>query len=145
LGGIVAGLRSDLFLGDRALEAALSVDAAHIVRGAIGEHVKKIQTALALLLRDPPCGIADGEARAGRYGQTTAAAVLRYKSDHRIINIAYQRTPDDIVGKMTMRALDDAVAALEGDFGRAFLDILSRAAPTRTARPFRRSIEMVSS
>jgi hypothetical protein len=42
------------------------VDAAHIVRDAIGEHVKKIQTALALLLRDPPCGIADGEARAGR-------------------------------------------------------------------------------
>ncbi len=50
----------------------------------------------------------------------TAAAILRYKTDHGIINFAYQKTPDDIVGKMTMRALDDAMAALEGDFGRAF-------------------------
>jgi hypothetical protein len=61
-------LNSDLFGGDRALEAALNVDAAHIVRGAACDHVKKIQAALTLLLTTPPCDIAEGELSAGRYG-----------------------------------------------------------------------------
>jgi hypothetical protein len=122
----VAKLDSDLFGGDRALEAALTVDAAHIARGATGDHVKKIQCALALLLTDPPCSIGEGELSAGRYGERTAAEVLRYKTERGVINFAYQRKPDDIVGKMTMRSLDEAMVAVEADYGAALLAVLGR-------------------
>jgi hypothetical protein len=39
-------LQSKLFRGDRALEACLVNDSAHITEGAAGGHVGKIQTAL---------------------------------------------------------------------------------------------------
>jgi hypothetical protein len=118
-------LSSDLFQGDPALGAALGIDSAHITPGAMGEHVKKIQAALTLLLTNPLCNIATDEMNAGRYGETTARAVLRYKTEHRIINFAYQTAPDDIIGKMTMRALDDAMVALEAEFGSVVLGILA--------------------
>jgi len=118
-------LSSDLFQGDPALEAALRIDAAHITPGAVGEHVKKLQAALTILLQHPPGDIAPDEMNVGRYGQTTAHAVLRYKTDHGIINFAYQTTPDDIVGKMTMRALDEAMVGVEAEFGAAILGILA--------------------
>lgn len=43
------------------------------------------------------------------YGPTTAAAVLNYKKTHvpPIINFSYQSAPDNIVGQMTIRAMDD--------------------------------------
>ena len=51
------------------------------------------------------------------YGVTTAKAVLDYKVRRRIINFKYQTRADDIVGKMTMRALDEEMAVVElGDF-----------------------------
>ena len=43
------GLQSKLFRGDPKLEAAAVSDPAHIMLGASGEHVHKIQTALILL------------------------------------------------------------------------------------------------
>jgi len=99
-------LFSQLFQGDPALEAAADIDAAHIMQGARGEHVKKIQTALNTL----------DDARLsvdGIYGPGTAKAVLNYKTKRNIINQAYQTTADNIVGKMTMAKLDEEMKALE--------------------------------
>jgi hypothetical protein len=46
------------------------------------------------------------EARAKNYGIATAKAVLSYKTKREIINRTYQSSPDNIVGKMTIAALD---------------------------------------
>jgi peptidoglycan hydrolase-like protein with peptidoglycan-binding domain len=92
-------LQSRAFRDDAKLQAAASDPSAHITRGASGPHVVKIQNALNILddarLRE------DGE-----YGSLTAAAVLAYKRKRNIVNYAYQTTADDIVGVMTMAALD---------------------------------------
>jgi hypothetical protein len=98
-------LVSRLFRGDAKLEAAAVNDAAHIVQGAAGLHVAKIQTALNLL---------DGAAIAsdGFYGAQTATAVRAYKEKRRIVNLSYQTKPDDIVGKMTIAAMDAGMRAL---------------------------------
>jgi hypothetical protein len=92
-------LSSQLFRGDPALEAAADDDAAHIVQGARGPHVVKIQTALNTL--DDAGLDADGA-----YGPATANAVLRYKTKRNIVNRSYQTSADNIVGKMTIAALD---------------------------------------
>lgn len=92
-------LRSSLFKGDLKLEAAASFDAAHIARGSAGEHVRKVQLALNEVNQA-------GLKPDGRFGPLMAAAVLAYKKDRKIINHRYQRQADDIVGKMTVRALD---------------------------------------
>jgi hypothetical protein len=105
----MATLRSKLFRGDPKLLAALNNDASHITLGASGDHVKKIQKALLTLLRKPPVNIAQNEMSDGLYGSTTAAAVLRYKTEKNIVNKAYQTRPDDIVGKMTMKSLDESI------------------------------------
>ena len=93
-------LRSALFSGDRELEAAAVSNSAHIVPGAAGAHVGKIQRALNIL---------DGAnlSEDGVYGPATAAAVLRYKQRRKIINLSYQTEADNIVGILTMAALDD--------------------------------------
>ena len=44
-------LQSQLFKGDKALEACAVQDSAHIQLGAVGQHVGKIQTALSVLDR----------------------------------------------------------------------------------------------
>lgn len=76
-------LQSQLFRGDPTLETAAASDPAHIVPGATGEHVRKIQLALIQL---------DGAAidLDGKYGPATAAAVLAYKRKRNIINRTYQ-------------------------------------------------------
>jgi peptidoglycan hydrolase-like protein with peptidoglycan-binding domain len=93
------GLQSQLFRGDPKLEAAAVSDPAHIVLGAAGPHVGKIQRALIQL---------DGAAIAqdSIYGPAAAAAVLAFKQQRNIINRSYQTQADNIVGKMTMAALD---------------------------------------
>lgn len=101
-------LRSRLFRGVRALEACLVDDQAHVKSGARGEHVRLIQRAL-VLLGDKT--ISTAEYTAGLYGPLTAAAVLSYKTKRSIINRSYQTQPDDIVGKMTIAALDLDVLA----------------------------------
>jgi hypothetical protein len=92
-------LQSTLFRGDPKLEAAAVSDPAHIAQGASGEHVRKIQLALNEL---DDAGLNPD----GKYGPATAAAVLAYKQERDIVNRAYQAEADNIVGKMTMAALD---------------------------------------
>lgn len=117
-------LRSDLFARDAALQAALNIDSRHVTKGARGPHVGKIQSALALLL--PDAAIAAGELTSATYGKTTAAAVLRYKTENGIINHAYQSSADDITGRMTMRALDTAMIGIETELGADMLRILAK-------------------
>ena len=100
---IPSRLRSKLFRGDRRLEACLTDNASHITRGAVGDHVTKIQTALTLL-GEPH--IAAREITTKTYGPSTAAAVLAYKARRKIVNRSYQTHADNIVGKMTIDALD---------------------------------------
>jgi hypothetical protein len=47
------------------------------------------------------------------YGPSTAAAVLKFKKKRRIINTSYQQHEDDIVGRMTIKAMDDELAIAE--------------------------------
>lgn len=101
-------LRSELFRGDPRLEKALNSDPGHIVPSDRGEHVRKIQLALIQL---------DGAAidPDGQYGPATAAAALAYKRKRNIINRSYQTQADNIVGRMTMAALDREMLAKERD------------------------------
>jgi peptidoglycan hydrolase-like protein with peptidoglycan-binding domain len=93
-------LRSALFQGDARLEAAAVDPASHITPGSIGPHVAKIQRALNIV------DDADLD-EDGNYGPATAAAVLAYKQKRNIINTSYQTQPDNIVGVMTVTALDN--------------------------------------
>jgi hypothetical protein len=54
-----------------------------------------------------------GELASGRYGASTAEAVLEYKRTRKIINFSYQTKADNIVGKMTIAALDAVVSRKE--------------------------------
>jgi peptidoglycan hydrolase-like protein with peptidoglycan-binding domain len=103
-------LKCFLFAGNADLEASAVENTAHILRGAQGAHVGKIQAAL-LSLDEAQIDAADWNDR--RYGPSTEAAVLAYKKKREIINRAYQTTADAIVGKMTIAALDDEMFAAE--------------------------------
>lgn len=97
-------LQSQLFRNDPKLEAAAVSDSAHIVQGARGGHVGKIQLALILLDR---ADIAADEI----YGPATAAAVTAYKQKRQILNA--QKKVDNIVGKKTIDRLDKEMLAAE--------------------------------
>jgi hypothetical protein len=105
------GLQSTVFgfKGDAALEACLVKDEAHIKQGVngVGGHVLKIQQALTTLDR---LAISPDEIRKKTFGQSTAAAVLKFKQKRRIINFSYQTQADNIVGKMTIAAMDKELA-----------------------------------
>ncbi len=103
-------LQSRLFQGDRALESCLVKDSAHITVGASGDHVSKIHTALLIL---DGVSVAAAELRAQKYGVSTAAAVLAFKRRRHIINTSYQTQADDIVGKMTIAAMDREMLSRE--------------------------------
>jgi hypothetical protein len=103
-------LQSKLFRGDKALEKCLVQDSAHVVPGASGPHVAKIQRALAIL---DGALMEAGELSAATYGPSTAAAVLQYKRARSIINRSYQQQADNIVGKMTIASLDRGLAMAE--------------------------------
>ncbi len=103
-------LQSRLFRGDPALEACLVRDPAHIRLGAGGDHVGKIQRALLDL---DHARIDDADLTAQQYGRSTAGAVLAYKRKRQIINRSYQTQADDIVGKMTIAALDREMVVFE--------------------------------
>ena len=103
-------LTSKTFRGDVKLEACLVSDPAHIVIGASGDHVATLQAALLIL---DGAKIDRPETTAKRYGQSTAAAVLAYKTKRRIINFTYQTKADNIVGKMTVAALDQEMLLFE--------------------------------
>ena len=99
-------LQSILFKGDPQLEAAATSNPAHITPGARGPHVSKIQRARKLI---PRLSLAED----GVYGAGTAAAVLAYKQQRNIVNTSYQSTADNIVGIMTMAALDREMLIVE--------------------------------
>jgi peptidoglycan hydrolase-like protein with peptidoglycan-binding domain len=99
-------LQSILLRGDAQLEAAATSDPAHITPGQRGEHVRKIQAALNLLDK---AGL-DLDAI---YGTKTANAVLGFKRKRSIINRNTQTTTDNIVGRMTMAALDKELSAFD--------------------------------
>ena len=103
-------LSSNLFRGNVALEACAVKDSAHVTSGAIGDHVARIQFALSSL---DGAKIDRAEITTRRYGKSTAAAVLAYKKKRKIINPSYQTTADDIVGKMTIAALDNEMKRKE--------------------------------
>jgi hypothetical protein len=97
-------LRSKLFKNDPAIEACLVNNSAHIKEGAVGEHVSKIHTALFAI---DGLSVSADELRTQRFGKSTSAAVLAFKTKRRIINYSYERQVDNIVGVMTMGALDE--------------------------------------
>jgi len=109
-------LESQLFRDNKRLRDCLVNDSAHVIRGSQGVHVALIQYAVLRL----EGGQIDGsEIMAKRYGRTTAAVVLAYKKRRRIVNLAYQTSADDIVGRMTMASLDrEMMLAEAADFIR---------------------------
>lgn len=117
-------LQSNLFENDSALNACLVSDAAHVTLGAVGPHVAKIQAALTDL---DGLSINSGELAAKRYGPSTASAVLAFKQKRKIINRAYQSEADNIVGKMTIAALDKELLAKQ--------EIVTPRPPARCTRP----------
>jgi peptidoglycan hydrolase-like protein with peptidoglycan-binding domain len=104
--GFAMPLQSILLRGDAKLEAAATSDLAHIASGQRGEHVRKIQAALNLL--DNAGLVLDGI-----YGTKTANAVLEFKRKRGIVNRNVQTTADNIVGRMTMAALDRELSAFD--------------------------------
>ena len=107
-------LQSKLFGGNTELEAAAQSDPAHILMGASGGHVLRIQTALIEL---DNATIDPSELQRLFYGPSTAAAVLAYKKKRKIINPNYQTQADDIVGKMTVASLDSEMVLKEASRG----------------------------
>jgi len=103
-------LQSRLFRDDRRLQACLLQDSSHVTPGATGDHVGRIQAALALI---EDARIARHEIRTKEYGPSTADAVLAYKRRRAIINTSYQTQADNIVGKMTIAALDKELLQIE--------------------------------
>jgi hypothetical protein len=100
---------------DPRLEDCLIEDSKHIKPGATGEHVKKIQIALNTLSRGP--GRENLNLKVdGIYGPLTAGAVKGYKSapQRRILGPG-QITPDDIVGKRTIKSIDDEMDIFENE------------------------------
>jgi peptidoglycan hydrolase-like protein with peptidoglycan-binding domain len=103
-------LKSETFAGDERLEACLVKDSAHLTPGVRGEFVAKVQAALIYL---DNLTIDEQELDTQTYGPSTAAAVLAFKKKRKIINHSYQTTEDNIVGKMTIKALDDELVQAE--------------------------------
>ena len=103
-------LKSNLFKGSPGLTACEVHDSAHLTTGKKGDDVGRVQMALLVL---DSAEIDRSELLAKTYGKSTANAVLAFKSKRRIINHSYQSTPDDIVGKMTIAALDREMCSWE--------------------------------
>lgn len=108
-------LKSKRFAGDQKLEAAAIADQAHIIRGASGVHVAKIQSALIEL---DGALISGQELQRSQYGDSTSRAVLTFKTKRNIVNRSYQTQADNIVGKMTIAVLDSEMLTREGLSGQ---------------------------
>jgi hypothetical protein len=112
-------LRSRLFAGDQALEAALVSNPAHVMLRAQGDHVAKIQQ--CVLIHETGIDLGN-EVQTRTYGPLTAAAVKKYKANRNVINPAYQQAADDIVGIMTMQRMDKDMVEHEGRTGPEYID-----------------------
>ena len=108
-------LRSQAFRNVPRLQACLVEDISHVTPDSKGSYVLRIQQALTVLGHVPTTIWTWFETETMRewYGPVTAKVVLDYKTRRQIINRAYQTRPDNIVGKMTIRALDDEMVAYE--------------------------------
>jgi len=109
-------LSSDHFKNNQRLQRCLVDDSARVfikLPPERGPHVSLIQEALFILLNNVNLG---DELGREEYGPKTAAALLRYKETHTppIINPAYQNRVDNIVGKMTIRYLDEDMQKKSG-------------------------------
>ena len=114
-------LVSQLFSGNQRLQECLTDDSAHVTPGSRGVHVALIQYAV---LRLEGGQIEGREILEKLYGPSTAATVLAYKAQRKIVNTAYQKVADDIVGRMTIAALDREMAMAEtADIGRSILPL----------------------
>jgi peptidoglycan hydrolase-like protein with peptidoglycan-binding domain len=120
-------LKSVLFSADPRHLACQTRDSAHYVPGMTGTHIADVQAVLNLL---DNLVIENSEREAQRYGPSTAAAVLAFKRKRKIVNHAYQTAEDSIVGKMTITALDDEMAAFEASARALSTD----KCPSRNAR-----------
>jgi hypothetical protein len=105
-------LRSKFLSQNKRLQDCLINDASHVQLGDKGDHVHIIQHALFLI---ESVAISKDEMATHSFGKTTQAAVLSYKSRRKIINTSYQKNADAIVGKMTIKSLDEEIAFLEED------------------------------
>lgn len=103
-------LRSRIFSGNPRLESCAVSDPSHVTEDDRGLHVFLIQQAVRVL---DGADIEQGELDSFEYGASTADAVLAYKQKRKIINPAYQKQADNIVGKMTIKRLDDEMLRLE--------------------------------
>lgn len=120
------GLQSTHFRGDPKLEACAVSDPAHITPGAVGNHVSKIQTAIVML---DNANIVPNELTGKSYGTSTAAAVLAFKKNRKIINYSYQIQADNIVGKMTIAVLDKEMFEKENKTPDPNTCVLDQACP----------------
>lgn len=124
-------LRSDLFRDDTRLQACLVEDAAHVTPGTVGNFVIRIQLALRIVDR---AFIDETEFTSGTYGPTTTLAVRAFKTSRNILN--FQGQIDDVVGKKTIRALDDELvggpAPRTEVVNRAFADSRASLAAVQT-------------
>jgi hypothetical protein len=103
-------LFSRTFSGNQRLSRCAVEHPAHVTPGCKGEFVTLIQRAVTAI---DGTEIDRGELESATYGPSTAAAVLKFKTNRNIINPGYQTKPDNIVGIMTIRALDKEMLPLE--------------------------------
>lgn len=116
-------LASEIFRNNARLQRCLVDDAAHVTRGTQGDFVTLIQYAVLTLQG----GTIPGAEMSGRlYGPATARLVHAYKVRKRIINTAYQTTPDEVVGKMTIRSLDNDMLEAEREEHRRLTRLAGR-------------------
>ncbi|WP_254507515.1 peptidoglycan-binding domain-containing protein [Anatilimnocola floriformis] len=115
-------LESDLFKNSDSLKACEIKDSAHIVadeppnrRGVNnrGPHIALIQKALRRLMSSPKFGLEEANEE---YGPKTAEVVRQFKlGPPMILNTELrQTTPDNIVGRRTIKALDTALVRQKG-------------------------------
>lgn len=107
-------LQSQLFRDDPKLEAAAVAHSAHIVPGARGPHVVKIQQALIEVAGAAiePNGV---------YGPATAAAVAEFKRTQQPPILNTEGKIDNIVGIKTIAALDAVMSVRRGRLGLNFV------------------------
>ncbi len=131
-------LKSYALQGNKRFELCATAHAHHIAPGDAGPHVGTLQQCLLVL---DACRIDQGELKNTKYGKSTAEAVLAYKTKRKIINKSYQSAPDNIVGIMTIKSLDDEMVAKQrapsgsGDASHKSLSGFATPPMGRVARP----------
>lgn len=115
------------------LEQCLVSDPAHVTPGSQGDHVSLIQQSLNKL-RDLPGGEDFRLTVSGRYDPETSAAVLEFKTKRNIVAPQRQNKADNVVGKMTIAALDEEMLALEQRQSAGKVDSPAAWQPARRVR-----------